>query len=342
VLSIETQEDFEHFRRLREAFLGHPMLAVLPEGMEYLAFVAAMRAGAAQVVPLPFDDVDFRMALDAISMMFGFGAGGSNVVVVSGVTGGCGATMLATNLAYEISQTRRQRTILLELSSQMGMVATHLDVTPRHSTHDLLSNIDRIDLDTFRDSLTEITDWLSIIPGPQQLLAPRDVSSRDVHQLLDFAKRLAPVVVVDLPNTFNDVYFETLSVATHVLLVAEQKLPSVRAMKVVWDTLQRDVGLGVEGAKRLLVVNRYSPKVREFTLESLEKTLGAAPIHAIANDHAAVNGAINHGRPLRIHDPRAKPLADIENLIKAMFGAPQSNHAGGGVFGRMRRAFGLG
>jgi Flp pilus assembly CpaE family ATPase len=205
--------------------------------------------------------------------------------------------------------------------------------------------MDRVDIDRFRDTLTPVTDYLSIVPGPQQLLAPRDVQPRDVIQLLDFAKRTASVVVVDLPNTFNDLYFETLAAATNVILVAEQKLPSIRALKVVWDTLQRDVGLGVEATQRRMLLNRYTERDREFTVAALERTLGATGITTIANDHGAVSGAIHEGKPLRLHAPKSKTLTDLVALTNSLFNGPAAEpeqKPSNSVFGAFKRAVGLG
>jgi pilus assembly protein CpaE len=345
VVVLSSAEDYQHMRRIRETFVGHPILAVVDDAQDPVAVLAAMRSGAAQVVASPFDREDFLSAAECIALMFGFSGGGSKVIVVSGVTGGCGATTIATNLAYEIAQTRKQKTLLVELASQMGMVATYLDANPRCTTYDLFCNMDRVDVDHFRNTVTPVTDYLSILPGPQQLLAPREVHPRDVLQMIDFAKRLASVVVIDLPNTFNDLYFETLAAATNVILVAEQKLPSIRALKVVYDTLQRDVGLGVEASQRRLVLNRYTDRDREFSVAALEKTTGATGFSTIANDHQAVSGAIHAGKPLRLHAPRSKALTDLVTLTNSLFDAPPNGTTRkrpDSVLGMFKRAVGFG
>jgi pilus assembly protein CpaE len=345
VLALSSAEDFQHMRRIRETYVGHPILAVVEDASDPVAVLAAMRSGAAQVVAAPFDRDDFLSAAECIALMFGFSGGGSKVIVVSGVTGGCGATTIATNLAYEIAEQRKQKTLLVELASQMGMVATYLDSNPRCTTYDLFCNMDRVDVDHFRNTVTPVTDHLSILPGPSQLLAPRDVHPRDVLQLIDFAKRIASVVVIDLPNTFNDLYFETLAAATNVILVAEQKLPSIRALKVVWDTLQRDVGLGVEASQRKLVLNRYTDRDREFSVSALEKTLGATGFATIANDHGNVSGAIHAGKPLRLHAPKSKALTDLVELHYSLFDGPptgKERKRPDSVLGKFARAVGLG
>ena len=95
--------------------------------------------------------------------------------------------------------------------------------------------------------------------------------------------------------------------------------------------------------QRHLVINRYNPKDREFSLPNLEKILNVPQLQTIANDHQAVSGAINKGKPLRIDSPRSKPLADIDDLIDLMFSGPaRTVHVNGAsVFSRFRRAIGL-
>lgn len=345
VLGLHSADDFQYMRRVRESFVGQPILAIVDSADDPIGILAAMRSGAAQVVPLPLERDDFHAALDVIALMFGFASTNTTVVAVSGVTGGCGATMIATNFAYEIAMTRHIKTVLMELSLQMGMVATYLDVAPRYTTYDLLINMSKVDLDYVQQTLTPVNEFLDILPGPQQLMAPRDIAARDVLLLLDFAKRLCGIVVVDLPCTYNDLFFETLAVADHVVLVAEQKLPSIRALKVLFDELGRDPRIGTENIQRHLVINRYTHKNSQFSVANLQNTLGIEGLKTIANDHIAVTESINLGRPLRLVAPKSKPLEDIRELITEMFAAspPMVNAkpATGSLFGRLGRAMGL-
>ena len=342
ILAINTPEDYAHMRRIREAYVGHPILALVDLADDPVAIMAALRAGAAQVAAQDFEKDDFHAALECISLMFGYTAGPSMIIAVSGVTGGCGATTVATNLAVEIAHECRQPTILVELSGQMGTVASYLDLHPRHTTGDLFGAMDKVDVDFVRSTLTKAGENLWVLPGPQHIGTPHDATAADLLRLLDFCKRIAPVIVLDVPNTFNQVYFKTLAAAHHVVLVAEQKLPSIRGLKLACDTLHRDAGLGLDDVHRHVVVNRFNPKDREFTLVNLERVMGFSGIRTIANDHAAVSEAINWGKPLRDAAPRSKPLADIRELAEAIC-PPGVVHDPGdpSVVGKLRKAIGF-
>ena len=97
VVGLHSAEDYQYMRRLRENFVGQPILALVDSPDDPISILAAMRAGAAQVVPLPIEREDFLAALDVVALMFGFASTDTKVVAVSGVTGGCGATMISTN-----------------------------------------------------------------------------------------------------------------------------------------------------------------------------------------------------------------------------------------------------
>ena len=47
------------------------------------------------------------------------------------------------------------------------------------------------------------------------------------------------VALFDVPCTYDDMYFETLAIADQVVLVGEQKIPSIRTLKLVCEALTR-------------------------------------------------------------------------------------------------------
>ena len=120
-------------------------------------------------------------------------------------------------------------------------------------------------------------------------------------------------------------------------------MPSIRAW-VLFDELGRDPRLGVENVKRHLVINRYTPKNKEYSVANLQKTLGIDDLKVIANDHLAVTNSINRGRPLRMVAPKTKALEDLRELIDDMFAKANVNSRpkpSGSLFGRLGRAMGL-
>jgi pilus assembly protein CpaE len=309
---------------LTSAVPGQPVVVLLPAGADLARFMAVQRAGAAQVVPLPFQADDFLRALDCIAVQFSPPAREARVIAVCGVSGGCGATTLALNLACELGDPEgtpaRGRTggvLLVELARQMGTLAAYLDIDPAVSTHDLLSDASRLTTHGIRQALTTVAPGLEVLVGPYLELAPGTFAARHVYQLVGLCKRLASTVVLDVPCSFDDLQFETLALADQVVLVGVQSIASVRTLKMVRDTLEREEG--IRGQR--LVINRYEQGLLGFSAAHLASLLQVPQVHTIANDYPSVMAAVNHGKPLRLAAPYSRVLADIRALADALAGS---------------------
>jgi Flp pilus assembly CpaE family ATPase len=183
--------------------------------------------------------------------------------------------------------------------------------------------------------------------GEYRAITPVSATPADVVRLVEITRSLANVAIFDVPCTYDDLYFETLAVADQVVLVGEQKIPSIRTLKLVCEALER-----IDGLRKLhIIINRYDPKMPGFGVDRLKTLLGVPELQTISNDYAAVMASINHGRPLRLEAPRSQALADIARVVQkllnvgtqqapvnaAAVGQPQSS----AILGRLIRRFGL-
>src|SRR5262249_24132985 len=123
--------------------------------------------------------------------------------------------------------------LLVELARQMGTLATYLDLEPPWTTRDLLAEPSLLTMQGVRRALARAPSGLAVLAGPYQDLAGLPASSRGVFQLVDLCRRLAPLVVLDVPCTFDEFQFETLALAEAVLLVGVQSVSSVRSLKLL-------------------------------------------------------------------------------------------------------------
>jgi len=342
-------DDLQELQCVKRAF-NWPMLTLVegPRQEMLTLFILANRNGATQLVPMPLDEEDFRAAMESVASGCGFHGGNAKVIAVSGVTGGSGATTVAINLASEIAHLLKMHTILVELSLQKGMLGTYLNVEPSFTIPDLFTGPTALDLHMVKQALTTIAPNFDILTGAHHAIADVHVQHRDVLQLLDYLRRLCQVLVLDVPCTLDDSYLQTLSSASQVILVAEQNLPSLRSLKLVLEMLGRanlnresmsgDVGLHV-------VLNRYNPNMQDFDLAKLKELLRLPTMLTIANDYNAVNAALLHGMPLRVEHPRSRALADVDGLVRRLFGGTDpadknSQSKGWNLFSRLARAFG--
>jgi Flp pilus assembly CpaE family ATPase len=373
IVSLAADADPARLGALTSVLPGQPVLVILAPGADLARVVAVQRAGAAQVVPLPWQPDDFLHALDCITTQFATPESASRIIAVCGVSGGCGATTIALNLAYELglpgpgdeseaaapgSQSRALEVshttpsegsadsafapaasrkvshttraegfedsaftpaacdscLLVELARQMGTLAAYLNIEPAVSTHELLGDASRLTTHGVRQALTSVGPGLDVLVGPYLDLSPATFSTRQVFQLVELCRRLATTVVLDVPCTFDDLQFETLALADQVVLVAVQSISSIRTLKLVRDTLEREEG--IRGTR--LVINRYEPTLTDFSAPRLAELLQAPQVRTVANDYPSVMAAVYRGKPLRLAAPHSRVLADIRALADSL------------------------
>jgi pilus assembly protein CpaE len=262
----------------------------------------------------------------------------SKVIAVAGVTGGCGATSLAINLGQEISFLWNKQCILVDLSLKLGAVASHLNLEPPHSINDLLGDVRRVDETLIRKVLFKISENFELLAGPDRLIATLGHSSVDVMSLIELLKPLCDVILLDLPCTYDDFYFELLSGASQIVLVGEQKVPSVRALKLVREMVGRDHSPNLEH----VVINRFDKKAVSLSVSLLARILGVATMHTISQDEASFTSASNRGCTLRLSSPRSLALAEIDALAARLVsgdGTIEGRPKGSSLVSRLVHAF---
>ena len=338
ILHLSAPPDLAAISRLNVSFPGWPVLVLMDQddhlnGSRGEAFIGIMRAGASQIVSLPLQELDFKDALDRIAVQFVRAVKECKVIAVAGATGGCGATIIAINLAFEIAHTFGLHCVLVDLSLRIGAVACHLNIEPANTIVDLLRDIGRVDAHLVQQVLTDVADNFQILAGPHEFISPSAVSSQDVAHVVELLKQIADVVVLDVSCSYDNTYFDTLASASQVVLIAEQKLPSIRALRMVHERLGREIGT------EFLVINRFDPKNSGFAVDRLLKPLGASKLYTVARDDAAMSAAVDGGYLLRRVAPRSAAVTDIALLAKTLLNVDSPAPAKPlGLFSRLGRA----
>ncbi|HYV40086.1 MAG TPA: hypothetical protein VE988_30650 [Gemmataceae bacterium] len=338
IVHVQAPSDIENIAQLSLTFTGWPILALINNRVDASHLLKVNRAGASQLVGVPVDMPDFNMALNLIGAQFGHSDSKAKVMAVCGATGGCGTTTLAINLAQEIASQFGLTTVLIELSLQLGMLATYLDVDPKITLPDLLAEMDRLDVYMLQQALTPVSDRLQILAGPPHMRGSSQVTPKHLLKLIEHSQRLAQVIVLDVPCSYNDMQFEVLADADEVVLVGEQTIPSVRSLKMVRDTFAPSQAATSVHA----LLNRYDKDVKGFKVADLQPVLEAPMLYTVARDNAAIKEAVNQGKTLRQSAPQSPALADIDALASALLkvSAPRSSSANGsGLFTRLLKAF---
>ena len=340
IIHVASSQDLEKIWRLRRIFSHQPVLVLLQDGFDTTQLVSGSDGHRLQVVSLPLRPDNFKAALNALARSFGQPDTGNRVVAVCGVTGGCGATTLALNIGCELASERRLSCLLVDLSFQMGMLAANLNIEPKFTIQDILKDVASQGLYAVHKALAPVADHLHLIAGPHRAVVSTQVQSHDVLEIIGYCRRLAEWTILDVPSAYDDLYFKILAAADLVVMVAEQRVPSIRAAKLICDRLCP----GADPGAIHLVVNRYDPRIKGFRLADLEKLLPVGHLSSVANDPGGIKAADNESRPLRMQAPHSRALADIDALCETLVGkiaTPAPTAADLNVLGRLARTFGL-
>jgi pilus assembly protein CpaE len=332
----ETCDDLA-VERLNRYFTGWPILVLAPASVAPEQIQQVYRAGARQVVSLPLDRDDLQSALAPIAHQVVRGSANRLVLAIAGVTGGCGATTLAINIAYEIAHRFHRSAVLAELTTEVGALSAMLDVRPKITLPYLLREIHRVDDLLLDKALVPYAAGLRVLAGLDQAgIAPK-AELTHVARIIDGLARLADVTVLDVPGTFADADIGVLYAADLVILVGLQSVPSIRTLKLFCEMFPEErMNLSL-----WIAINRYNSHLKRYSIAEIKQILGAANVVPISNDYTAVSRAIDQGQPLRKAAPGTRILHDIDGLIHSILGIESPPTKRNGLFTKVLRSFQL-
>lgn len=294
----------------------------------------AMQAGARDFLPEP---VSAEELLQALGRMIGESrpSGGESrgkLVAVINAKGGSGATMLACNLAQQLS-VKGGSTLLLDMDLQFGSVAHYLDMLPQHSHVEVLQQIGELDGVALRGFCTHFSPNLHALGGrSDELFLPQDVQVEQLEVLLRLARETYDWVVADLPRQIDHLTGTVLEQADQVYVVLQQSLSHLKDASRLVRILRDE--LGVMGNRLQVVVNRYD-KAAPVNLRDIEDALRCSAPLRLPNDFAVVSESQNAGVPLDSHAPRAPITQAMRDLSQELLGHQPSSDEG-----LLKRAFG--
>lgn len=244
------------------------------------------------------------------------------IISVLGAGGGAGATMLAVNVAMQLTL-HHPRTALLDLRLQDGAAANLLDLQPANTLVDFCRNINRMDETLFERCLTRHDKGLRVLAAPR---SPRDiaqVSGRGIRRAINMARRAFDYVLIDLDGVSRPHEVYGLLQTDVMLVVLRLDFTSVRKARFLLDALD---DLEIDQKKVQLIVNQFHRR-GELPVRDVEKLLGRRITQFIPDDARRVNAAINGGIPFVLQQPRAPVSKVIQSIAVSVNGHMPQKHA---------------
>ncbi|MGX1187699.1 pilus assembly protein CpaE [Pseudomonas sp. F-14 TE3623] len=292
----------------------------------------AMQAGARDVLPEPIAEAELVAALNRLVMEVRTGSGAEGkLIAVMSAKGGSGGTLVACNLAQQLSA-RGGSTLLLDMDLQFGSVTHYLDVAQTHSHLEVLHQIDGMDSVALRGFCSHFSPTLHVLGGRAgELCLPQDAQPEQLDALLKLARASYDWVVIDLPRQIDHLTGSVLEQVDRVYVVVQQSVSHLRDASSLVRILRDD--LGVRGDQLQIVVNRFD-KAAPISLKDIGEALRCTNLSKLPNDFNLVSQSQNTGVPLGLHAPRAAITAALRDMTEDLVGQQVAGNKG-----LLKRAF---
>lgn len=258
----------------------------------------AMQAGARDLLPEPVVKNDLLIALERVKrerQTQSQAAQGTMTAFVN-AQGGCGATLLACNVAHMLAVESKKRTALLDLGLQFGAAPLYLDLFPQRGVWQAMENVDGLDELALEGYFTRHASGLHVLShGADEPIETRELSLEAVERLLDVALRAHDHLVVDLPRRVDGVLAAVVQRSQQVVVVLQQSVTALRDATRLVQWLRGEGGVARD--QLCIVVNRYD-KSASISTADIQKALGCNESLLVPNDFRLVSECINSGTPL--------------------------------------------
>lgn len=304
-----------------------PEVVLLSAGgdVEASTLIEAMRAGFREYLRKPVRPGDLTRALSrANGNLHGpLKESVGKIFTFFSAKGGTGTTTVATNVGIHMHQVTGRKTLLVDLDTELGEIASFLGIQARFNLVDLMKNFHRMDADLLTSYIESHESGVHVLSAPFQPEPGQQLTGELAQAVLAFLKSHYEYVIVDASKSLTPGALAAVRDADEVLLIANLDIPSIRNLKRSLAALKEGVLEDPERVK--LVVNRYNPKSL-ISVEDLEETLGTRVHRTLCNDYQSVIEAISTSRPI-VMNQDCRYSREIKELAAELAGAPVSEGA---------------
>ena len=304
----------------------HPKIAIIllcaTQSPEFL--INSMRLGVREVLPSPADSEALQAAVTRIEAKLTNGQVKTpgKILAFMPCKGGSGATFLATNIGYQLSETKS--VLLIDLNLQFGDALSFVHESKAASTlTDVAHEIHRLDASFLAASTVKIKNNYSILSAPDDLTKAMEVKPEHINAILNLAVSQYDYILLDVSRNFDTFSIKALDRAYRIFPVLQANLPSLRNAHKILSTFK---SLGYAAEKVEFIVNRFE-KGTDIAIGDIQRMLGTDNLRIVPNSYKEVNTSINHGNALA-HVNRSNAVAkNIGDFVLALNPKTEENRS---------------
>jgi pilus assembly protein CpaE len=276
----------------------------------------SMRLGARDFLRLPINEEELttvinRTAEFAAEHVSDEPKKRGRAIAVFSSKGGCGCSLIATNLAM----VQTTPTVLVDLNLQSGDLELLLGLKTKFSLADVVENRERLDDALLTSYLTQHSKHVSLLAAPIKAESAEDIEPKHIYEIIELLRQRYDSVIIDTPHSFDAVTISALDHADQILVVLTLEIHAIRSTRRALEIFDR---LGYPRKKIRLVVNRWSKNI-DLDQKQVEDFLGERVVGFIQSDYRAAVNSINLGQPLVESAPSSRVAADLRQIATKLF-----------------------
>jgi pilus assembly protein CpaE len=151
-----------------------------------------------------------------------------SATAVIGTRGGCGATSIATSLAWLMGERQGRTTALLDLDVHFGTGALALDLEPGRGLTDAIENPSRIDGLFIERAMVRASERLAVLSAEAPINAPMTGDGAAFYQLQEEIRGAFECTITDLPRQMLVQHPHLIADMQVAVLVTELTLAAAR------------------------------------------------------------------------------------------------------------------
>lgn len=329
VLEIAPREaaDLEAFDRIVHLTGGQVPVIAAVEGLTVADTRTLLRAGALDVLPLPFTAEELRQAVEPARRPARpaqpRGAQQQprrqgKVISFLGTTGGAGVTSIASQLG--ILWSADARVCCIDLDLQFGNAALLLDLRPSLHLGHLIEDAERLDADLLQSVAMNHGSGMALIASPGEMMPLDAVSIEFIDRLLRLASQVYDVVLVDLPTAWTEWTVRVLQRSDAICLITGLNVPGLHQARRQLEVVEAN---GLMPKLRILANRVQKGMFGKVDLKETEAVLGRKVDFTIANDYPTVSSANDEGRALKDVKPSSRVVKDLKQVAQVLQAALQ-------------------
>ncbi len=276
-----------------------------------------MRRGVSEYLVAPVDPVQLIRSIaglfaDPEAPFIG------KTLAVTGVKGGVGASSVAHNLAWALSERLKINATLVDLDLNFGTTGLDFNEEAAATIADALMSPDRFDDAVMGRLITKATDRLSLFTAPATLDRTYNLEPETYSRVLEQVRGSVPFVVLDLPHIWSDWFKSTIIGADEICVVAGPDLASLRNGKNLIDFLK---AARPNDQPPKLILNMVGvPKRPEIPAKDFGQAIGLEPTLILPFEPHIFGTAANNGQMIFDVGPDSKCAAGIDQLATLLTG----------------------